>query len=117
MRFEAGVRVWLSLTALLVLSATSSIIAGEQSLVEAATAAKAAASAIVARDTNGRLQRNEAAQHALEAQTGYRHGRPGYVVDHIKPLACGGADTPGSMQWQTIEAAKAKDKVERLGCR
>src|SRR5438445_6780946 len=100
MRFDARVRAWLSLMALLVLSATSSIIAGKQCLVEAATAAKAAASAIVARDTNGRLQRNEAAKHAtFAAQTGYRHGRPGYVVDHIKPLACGGADTPGHMQW------------------
>jgi hypothetical protein len=49
-------------------------------------------------------------------QTGYPHGRPGYVVDHIKPLACGGADVPSNMQWQTIAAAKAKDKVERAGC-
>jgi len=49
-------------------------------------------------------------------QTGYSHGRPGYVVDHIVPLACGGADAPSNMQWQTVEAAKAKDKVERIGC-
>jgi hypothetical protein len=48
--------------------------------------------------------------------TGYSTGRPGYVVDHIKPLACGGADAPSNMQGQTIEAAKAKDRVERLGC-
>jgi hypothetical protein len=38
-------------------------------------------------------------------------------VDHITPLACGGADTPSNMQWQTIAAAKAKDRVERAGCR
>jgi hypothetical protein len=50
-------------------------------------------------------------------QTGYLHGRPGYVIDHIKPLACGGLDAPSNMQWQTIAAAKAKDKVERIGCR
>jgi hypothetical protein len=27
-------------------------------------------------------------------QTGYPHGRPGYVVDHIIPLKRGGADEP-----------------------
>ena len=35
---------------------------------------------------------------------------PGYVKDHIVPLACGGPDAPSNMQWQTIRDAKAKDK-------
>src|SRR5262249_30178117 len=70
----------------------------------------------VARDDKGRIKRSEAARHAFEVQTGYPHGRPGYLIDHIKPLACGGADDPSNMQWQTIEAAKAKDRVERVSC-
>ena len=37
---------------------------------------------------------------------------PGYVIDHVKPLKRGGADKPSNMQWQTKEAAKAKDKWE-----
>jgi len=37
---------------------------------------------------------------------------PGYVKDHIVPLKRGGADKPENMQWQTTEAAKAKDKIE-----
>jgi hypothetical protein len=41
---------------------------------------------------------------------------PGYVKDHIVPLACGGPDAPSNMQWQTIRAAKAKDKWETKGC-
>ena len=41
---------------------------------------------------------------------------PGYIIDHIKALACGGADTPENMQWQTKSVAKAKDKWERKGC-
>ena len=45
-------------------------------------------------------------------QTGYPHGRPGYVVDHVIPLKRGGADAPWNMQWQTIEAGKLKDATE-----
>ena len=57
------------------------------------------------------------AKHAFEVQTGYPHGRPGYVIRHIKPRACGGADAPSNMQWQTIAEAKAMDKTERMRCR
>jgi hypothetical protein len=71
----------------------------------------------VARDEHGRIQRSDAARHAFARQTGYPNGRPGYVIDHIVPLACGGADAPGNMQWQTVAEAKAKDKTERVGCR
>ena len=49
-------------------------------------------------------------------RTGHPHGWPGHVVDHIVPLACGGADEPGNMQWQTVEEAKQKDTWERRGC-
>jgi hypothetical protein len=41
---------------------------------------------------------------------------PGYIVDHVKPLACGGADAPSNMQWQSTADAKAKDQWERTGC-
>jgi len=49
--------------------------------------------------------------------TGLRRGKcPGYVVDHREALACGGADAPYNMQWQTKQAASDKDKWERKGC-
>jgi len=49
--------------------------------------------------------------------TGLVKGRcPGFVIDHVTPLACGGADSPDNMQWQTTADAKAKDAVERKGC-
>src|SRR2546429_250504 len=35
---------------------------------------------------------------------------PGHVVDHRMPLACGGADAPSNMQWQTTEDAKARTR-------
>ena len=69
------------------------------------------------RNSNGTIKRRAAAKEQFERETGYPHGRPGYVVDHIKPLACGGADDPSNMQWQTIEEGKAKDKTERIGCK
>ena len=39
----------------------------------------------------------------------------GWVIDHVKALACGGADKPSNMQWQSIADAKA-DKWERREC-
>jgi hypothetical protein len=46
----------------------------------------------------------------------YKGRCPGYVIDHVKALACGGLDSPKNMQWQTVEEAKQKDKWERQGC-
>ncbi len=66
----------------------------------------------VERDSHGRIKRSETAKKEFERQTGYLHGRPGYVVDHIIPLKRGGSDTPSNMQWQTKEEAKQKDKWE-----
>src|SRR5881396_2534581 len=51
------------------------------------------------RDSDGRIVRSEAAKHAFMVMTGYPHGRPGYVVDHIVALKRGGADDPSNMQW------------------
>ena len=81
------------------------------------TRSRASQHVTAGRTAAGRIKRSPAAKHAFEVQTGYPHGRSGYVVDHIRPLACGGADAPSNMQWQTIAAAKAKDKIERAGCR
>src|ERR1035437_2076615 len=65
-----------------------------------------------ARDSRGRIVRSEAAKERFMHMTGYPHGRPGYVVDHIIALKRGGADDPSNMQWQTIAEGKAKDKLE-----
>lgn len=68
------------------------------------------------RDSKGRFVRSAAAKREFEKLTGYPKGRPGYIIDHIVPLACGGVDAPSNMQWQTVAEAKAKDRVERKGC-
>lgn len=42
---------------------------------------------------------------------------PGWEVDHVKPLKCGGPDHPNNMQWLTVEKHKAKTKAEAAICR
>jgi hypothetical protein len=57
--------------------------------------------------------RRPEAKREFKLMTGYPHGRPGYVIDHVVPLACGGEDSPRNLQWQTIAEGKAKDRWER----
>ncbi len=76
----------------------------------------------VARDKRGRIKRSVAAKDEFKRRhpcpsTGKGSGLcPGYVIDHVKPLECGGPDSPSNMQWQTLSEGKAKDKTERY-CR
>jgi hypothetical protein len=65
-----------------------------------------------ARDSHGRIARSLEAREQFMRETGYPHGRPGYVIDHIVPLKRGGPDVPSNMQWQTEAEARAKDKWE-----
>jgi hypothetical protein len=67
----------------------------------------ASSSGAVHRDSHGRIKRSAEAKDAFKRQqpcpsTGRSSGAcPGYVIDHVKPLATGGADAPSNMQWQT----------------
>lgn len=72
----------------------------------------------VERDSHGKIARSQQAKTEFKHQqpcpsTGKVSGAcPGYVIDHIQPLKRGGPDAPSNMQWQTREAAKAKDRWE-----
>lgn len=55
-------------------------------------------------------------QHPCPATGASKGPCKGYVIDHVQPLACGGADRPENMQWQTVAEGKAKDKWERKQC-
>jgi hypothetical protein len=76
----------------------------------------------VERDSHGKIRRSKAAREAFMRShpcpaNGNTHGScHGYVVDHVKPLECGGADDPSNMQWQTSAEGKAKDATEH-SCR
>jgi predicted TIM-barrel enzyme len=60
--------------------------------------------------------RSRTAVEQFKRQSGYPHGRVGYVVDHVVPLCAGGPDTPENMQWQELDASKAKDRFEDALC-
>jgi len=78
--------------------------------------------ATLPRDSRGRIARSPEARSAFKQlhpcpSTGLSYGScPGYVIDHVNPLACGGPDAPSNMQWQTIADGKSKDKIERKTC-
>ena len=82
----------------------------------------ACAARTIPRDSHGRIKRSHAARVEFMRQhpcpsSGLDHGRcPGWIVDHVKPLECGGPDTPENMQWQTVCDAHIKDRTERV-CR
>jgi hypothetical protein len=67
---------------------------------------------LIERDAHGRIRRSAEMRREFMRETGYPHGRPGYVIDHVVPLKRGGCDVPENMQWQTIEDAKTKDRWE-----
>lgn len=70
-----------------------------------------------------RIHRSSAAKaefkrlHPCPSTGAQRGACPGWIIDHVTALACGGADSPSNMQWQTTEDAKAKDRWERIGCK
>jgi hypothetical protein len=72
--------------------------------------------------TDARIKRSQSAKVAFKAEhpcpaNGATKGPcKGYLIDHVKALACGGSDSPANMQWQTIADGKAKDKWERKEC-
>ena len=71
------------------------------------------------RNSRGKIARSSSAKRSFQASTPCLStgrttgGCKGYVIDHRTPLACGGADSPENMQWQTSAKAKIKDRSER----
>jgi hypothetical protein len=72
------------------------------------------------RSPSGLIPSNPAAVKAFKwihpcPSTGKSSGScPGYVLGHAIPLACGGADMPKNMRWQTKAQARSQ---ELTGCR
>lgn len=59
--------------------------------------------------------RNSTALTEFKRATGFPLGRPGWQIDHMRPLKCGGGDCPANMEWMPVEQKKLKDAWE-LDC-
>ncbi|HWQ37304.1 MAG TPA: HNH endonuclease signature motif containing protein [Burkholderiales bacterium] len=82
-----------------------------------------------ARDASGRIKRSSAVLRAFRdvhpcPATGESRGPcPGWAIDHVIPLACGGCDAVSNLQWLPDELKSAagvlpKDRWERkIYCR
>lgn len=57
-----------------------------------------------------RTERSMAVRNEFRRRTGYPNGRPGYEVDHIKPLFAGGVDATSNMQWLSKSAHRIKTR-------
>jgi hypothetical protein len=78
----------------------------------------ATSSIAIAAEHRSAAARNEFKRQQPCPATGLKKGTcPGWIIDHIVPLCAGGADSPTNMQWQTVQAAKTKDKEEWRQCR
>lgn len=66
----------------------------------------------IPRDDYGRIKRDRSVVREFKYQTGYPYGRPGYQIDHVVPLRCGGCDTIENMQWLSRENHKRKTATE-----
>jgi 5-methylcytosine-specific restriction endonuclease McrA len=56
-------------------------------------------------------------QQACPSTGQHRLPCPGWQIDHIVPLKCGGMDNPINLQWLTVEDHKEKTKREVMECR
>jgi hypothetical protein len=90
---------------------------GAAKLLIAAVAVTIASSPLAAREHRSREVTREFQREHPCPSTGRPSGAcPGYRKDHIVPLGCGGPDAVSNLQWQTVAAAKAKDRWEVREC-
>ncbi len=82
-----------------------------------ASTAKPDGNSKAARKSSEAYTPGAAAKAQFMRETGYRNGRPGYVVAYRKPLACGGTDDISNLQWLTVDEAKSKNKADGKGCK
>ena len=70
-------------------------------------------------DARSRAARNEFQRHHPCPANGNSRGPcPGWQVDHITPLKCGGEDHMRNMQWLTVSDHREKTRFEAVtGCR
>jgi hypothetical protein len=56
--------------------------------------------------------RSASVKHQFDVSQGFKHGRKGFIVDHVCSLFNNGIDNISNMQYQTIADSKKKDRIE-----
>ena len=81
------------------------------------------------RDSSGKIERSMTVLREFQKlhpcpSTGLEKGKcPGWAIDHVIPLACGGCDTINNLQWmknsiKSCAGTECKDRWERkIYCR
>lgn len=68
-----------------------------------------------ARDSDGTISRSGSVLHAFRKAhpcpaTGIPYGScPGWNIDHVIPLACGGCDAVSNLQWLPVQIKRCSD--------
>lgn len=57
------------------------------------------------------------AEHPCPSTGKTRGACPGWQVDHVQALVCGGPDTVDNLQWLAVDAHKEKTPRDMRGCR
>lgn len=71
-----------------------------------------------ARDKSGELVRSQSRREEfLLETTGSRKTPPGFCVDHVVPLVCGGCDVPSNMALMKCTEMRVKDDAMRVRSR
>lgn len=84
-----------------------------ESSLEAAIAYRTQAGHHASEHSSSAVKNEFKGEHLCPAAGRSSGSWPGYVIDHVDPLECGGADASWNMQWQTAPDDKAKDQTER----
>ena len=66
---------------------------------------------------DGKAKREFQRENPCPVTNKRRGACPGYQIDHVVPLKCGGADKPSNMQWLTVQQHKEKTAREAKQCR
>lgn len=85
---------------------------GPRAGAQAPRGAARAADTTICRTKTGRICRSTTELARFKRLTGFPKGRPGWVIDHMHPLECGGVDSVWNMQWQPLAESRVKDKIE-----
>lgn len=69
---------------------------------------------------NAFQRENPCPDKAVQIRPGTAGGRrgacPGWEVDHVQSLCMGGPDAVSNLQWLTVQAHKAKTRLDVKGC-